>query len=98
MKYFRNEKMEGMTVRSYSLTKIIAFALGILVGLTTPKEDRKVLSGVALIGLLLAGLVALSEVVTCTLQIGFSSDDEDEYDWGDEADSDDFLDDWQEET
>lgn len=83
MKYFRDEKMEGMTVRYYSLSKIIACSLGVLFALFVPKGDKKVVGGVAAISLVLASLYALSEMVTCTFSIGFGPEDdfdEDEFD------------------
>ncbi len=93
MKYFRNEKMESMTVRTYSLTKIICFSLGILFGLSTPKQEKRMMGNLTLIALLGAGLYALSEVMTCTLHIGFSSEDDDDFDW--DEDEEDSLD-WDE--
>lgn len=78
MKYFKAEKMEEMTMRSYSLTKIIAFSLGILFAYATPKEERKVMGWLAVVAALVAGLYAIGELYTCTFSIGFGDgDDED---------------------
>lgn len=76
MKYFRDEKMAGMTVRNYTLTKIIACASGMLLAFLTPKEDRKVVGGVAIVALILASLFALSEMITCTFSIGFGREED----------------------
>lgn len=67
-------EIKEVSKRGLVLGRVISFSAGVLLGLCTGKEGKKVASYLATAGLLGAVLMILNETYACRISIGFSGD------------------------